>query len=144
MRLSVARQRAGCLALEIQIDLWTDIHTHPENRAAVECARIHIVLADVVATVESDTQAVAEVLRWGMVQLPFYFSGLVLLQLLASQGRYGTIALFAASNLVVKLVLNPALSVRMGIAGIALATALMYAWSASCLCYAALRSKAGK
>src|SRR5215471_611649 len=56
---SIARQGAGCLAFEIQVDLGTDIHSHPEYRAAGKCTGIHIVLADVVAAVESDTQAVA-------------------------------------------------------------------------------------
>jgi putative peptidoglycan lipid II flippase len=93
------------------------------------------------AFTSQDTQVVAEVFRWGVIQVPFYFAGLVLVQLLASQGKYSTIAVIAASNLVIKLILNPLLSARMGIVGIALATSLMYAWSTSCLYYAALHIK---
>jgi peptidoglycan biosynthesis protein MviN/MurJ (putative lipid II flippase) len=86
-----------------------------------------------------DTAVVADVFRWGLVEVPFFFAGLVLVQLLASQGRYRTIACLGASNLVVKGMLNVALSAWMGIGGVLLATGLMYAWSAGCLYYAASR-----
>ena len=93
------------------------------------------------AFTSEDTRVVAEVLRWGLFQIPFYFAGLVLVQLLASQGHYGIIASFAASNLVVKFALNLTLPEWMGIPGITLATSLMIAWSASCLYFAALRTR---
>ena len=96
------------------------------------------------AFMSQDTLVVANVFRWGVIQVPFYYAGLVLVQLLATQGKYGTIAAFAASNLIIKLALNPVLSARMGIGGIALATALMYVWWASCLYYAALRIQPAK
>jgi putative peptidoglycan lipid II flippase len=96
------------------------------------------------AFTSQDTHAVAEVFRWGVIQVPFYFAGLVFLQLLVSQGQYSTIAALASSNLVIKLALNPLLSARIGIVGIALATGLMYAWWASSLCYAVFRIQAGK
>jgi putative peptidoglycan lipid II flippase len=91
-----------------------------------------------------DTHAVAGVFRWGVIQLPFSFAGLVLVQLLVSEGQYSTIAALAASNLIVKLALNPLLSARMGIGGITLATGLMYAWWASSLSYAVFRIQSGK
>ena len=91
------------------------------------------------AFTSQDTHVVAEVFRWGLIQVPFFFAGLVLVQLLASQGKYSTMAALNASNIVIKLILNPLLSARMDIAGIALATDLMYAWSASSLYYAVLR-----
>jgi peptidoglycan biosynthesis protein MviN/MurJ (putative lipid II flippase) len=86
-----------------------------------------------------DTALVTDVFRWGVLQIPFYFTGLVLVQLLASQGRYTIIAVLAASNLAVKVLLNLSLSAWMGVAGIALATGVMYAWSAGCLGWAAMR-----
>jgi peptidoglycan biosynthesis protein MviN/MurJ (putative lipid II flippase) len=89
-----------------------------------------------------DTQGVTEVFRWGLIQIPFYYSGLVLVQFLASQGRYQTIALFAVSNLVVKFVLNATLAAWLGVAGIAFATSLMYFWSVACLYWAALQQEA--
>lgn len=80
-----------------------------------------------------DTTSVSDVLRWGLVQVPFYFAGLVLVQLLASQQRYGVIAFFAATNLLVKILCNLIFAEWMGVAGIALATGLMYVWSTICL-----------
>lgn len=91
------------------------------------------------AFTSQDTHNVVVVLRWGLIQVPFYFSGLVLVQLLASQAHYRVIALFAASNLAVKVLLNIYLSTYMGVPGIALATGLMYAWSATCLFWATKR-----
>jgi peptidoglycan biosynthesis protein MviN/MurJ (putative lipid II flippase) len=90
-----------------------------------------------------DTYRVAQVFRWGLLQVPFYFAGLVLVQLLASRGRFAVIAAFACSNFVVKLLLNIALSPRMGIVGISLATSLMYAWSAACLWMFVMRTRVG-
>jgi putative peptidoglycan lipid II flippase len=87
-----------------------------------------------------DTSLVTELFRWGVLQLPFYFAGLVLIQLLASQGRYAVISLFAASNLAVKFVLNFTLPEWMGISGINLATSAMLAWSATCLYFAVAHS----
>jgi len=87
----------------------------------------------------TDTNSVSEVLRWGLVQVPFYFAGLVMVQLLASQQRYGVIALLAITNLFVKILGNLILAEWMGVPGIALATGLMYVWSTICLYIAALR-----
>jgi peptidoglycan biosynthesis protein MviN/MurJ (putative lipid II flippase) len=72
-----------------------------------------------------DTQAVTSVLRYGLVQVPFYFAGLVLVSLLASQGKYREIAVIATTNLVVKGLANLTFIPWLGINGIVLATALM-------------------
>lgn len=88
-----------------------------------------------------DTLAVTDVFRYGLAQLPFYFAGLVLVQFLASQRKYGTIAALAASNLIVKLAFNWVLAARLGLAGIALATGLMYAWSAGCLYFSTMLNR---
>lgn len=86
-----------------------------------------------------DTHQVAGVLRWGLLQLPFYFGVLVLVQLLASQGRYRVMAGIALCNFALKAVLNPLLAPLMGIAGVMLATVLMYAASFTCYWLAAWR-----
>jgi len=86
-----------------------------------------------------NTAAVAQVLRWGLLQLPFYFGVLILVQLLASQNRYRVMALIAVANFLLKVVLNAMLAPRMGTAGIMLATSLMYALSFACYAVVALR-----
>lgn len=86
-----------------------------------------------------DTLRVAEVLRWGLLQLPFYFGVLVLVQLLASQNRYRLMAAIAVANFLLKAVLNHVLAPAMGVNGIMLATSLMYALSYVCYTAVALR-----
>ena len=86
-----------------------------------------------------DTQTVAGILRWGLLQLPFYFGVLILVQLLASQNRYRVMAGIALCNFAVKFVLNPILAPVMGVEGIMLATSLMYASSYLCYLLVSLR-----
>lgn len=81
----------------------------------------------------ADTARVSSVLRWGLLQLPFYFGVLVLVQLLASQNRYGLMAAIAVANFAVKAVMNSYLAPKMGVHGIMLATSCMYA--SSFICY---------
>ena len=76
-----------------------------------------------------DTAIVTEVLRYGLTQLPFYFAGIVLVSLLSSQGRYRAIAVIASVNLLAKIVAVMLLVPALGVNGIALSTALMYAVS---------------
>lgn len=76
-----------------------------------------------------DTARVVEVLRYGLTQLPFYFSGIVLVSLLASQGRHRVIAAVASANLLVKFVAMAILTPSYGINGVVLATTVMYAAS---------------
>jgi peptidoglycan biosynthesis protein MviN/MurJ (putative lipid II flippase) len=73
-----------------------------------------------------DSAAVSEVLRYALVQLPFYFSGLILVSGLVSRGMHKLVALSAIVNLIIKICGNYFLVPIMGIKGIALATALMY------------------
>lgn len=86
-----------------------------------------------------DTARVADVLRWGLLQMPFYFGVLVLVQLLASQSRYRVMATIAVANFLLKAVLNQVLAPTMGVNGIMLATSLMYALSFMCYTAVALR-----
>lgn len=86
-----------------------------------------------------DTLAVARVVRWGLLQMPFYFGVLVLVQLLASQGRYRLMATIAVLNFMAKVVMNQVLAPVMGPSGIMLATAIMY--MVSYLCYAVVAAR---
>lgn len=86
-----------------------------------------------------NTVTVAHVLRWGLLQLPFYFGVLILVQLLASQNRYRIMAAIAIANFAVKAMMNLVLAPIMGPAGIMLATSAMYASSYVCYVMVALR-----
>lgn len=78
------------------------------------------------AFTSQDTAAVAEVLRYGLAQLPFYFASIVLVSLLASQGRFRAIAAMAGINLLVKVAVNLSLVPWLGLNGLVLSTAVMY------------------
>lgn len=84
-----------------------------------------------------DTKAVGMALRWGIWQMPPYLSSLVLVSLLAAQGRYRLIATVAALNLLCKVIGNELLADTMGLAGILLSTVTMYMIS-MVLCWAAI------
>ncbi len=86
-----------------------------------------------------DTLRVAQVLRWGLLQMPFYFGVLILVQLLASQNRYRIMAAIAVSNFAMKALMNYLLAPVMGPEGIMLATSIMYASSYVCYVIVALR-----
>lgn len=81
------------------------------------------------AFTSENTLAVAEALRYGLMQIPFYFGVLILVQLLASQNRYQLMALIALMNFAVKFLMNYLLAPSYGIAGIMTATAVMYLFS---------------
>src|SRR5690606_1955358 len=87
-----------------------------------------------------DTQVVAQVLRWGLLQMPFYFGVLILVQLLASQNRYRIMAAIAVGNFAMKAAMNYWLAPVMGTAGIMLATSIMYATSYACYVVVSLRA----
>ena len=91
-----------------------------------------------------DTIAVASVLRWGILQLPFYFGVLILVQLMASQNRYGLMAAIAVANFALKAVLNMVLAPRMGAEGIMLATSCMYLLSYICYVFVTLTHDVSK
>lgn len=76
-----------------------------------------------------NTEVVTEVFRYGLIQLPFYFSGLVLVSLLASHRKYHLIAISGITNLLVKSGANYVLIPLMGINGIVMATGVMYMFS---------------
>jgi putative peptidoglycan lipid II flippase len=74
-----------------------------------------------------DTAAVVDVFRYGLTQLPFYFSGVVLVSLFASQGRYKIIALIAILNLILKMFSAAILVPIFLINGIMISNSIMYA-----------------
>ncbi|AEC20677.1 hypothetical protein PT7_2137 [Pusillimonas sp. T7-7] len=86
-----------------------------------------------------DTVVVAQVLRWGLLQMPFYFGVLILVQLLASQNRYRIMAAIAIGNFAMKAIMNYLWAPVMGASGIMLATSIMYASSYICYVMVALR-----
>ncbi len=90
-----------------------------------------------------NTLQVAHVLRWGLLQMPFYFGVLILVQLLASQNRYRIMAAIAVANFLMKALMNYLWAPVMGPAGIMLATSIMYASSYVCYVMVALRPVAG-
>lgn len=79
-----------------------------------------------------NTVAVTSVMRYGLLQLPFYFAVLILVQLMASQNRYTLMASIAVANFVLKALLSFYLAPIMGAEGIMLATSFMYLLSFAC------------
>jgi putative peptidoglycan lipid II flippase len=79
-----------------------------------------------------DTASVAELFRWGLLQVPFYFAVIVMVQLFASQGRFKEMALIAIANFVVKVLLDVWFVGWLGEKGVLLATAGMHATSLAC------------
>jgi putative peptidoglycan lipid II flippase len=86
----------------------------------------------------NNTEVVTEIFRYGLLQLPFYFSGLVLVSHLSSQGKYKSIATIAASNLPIKVVLNFLLIPSFGMIGLMISTGLML-FSSMVMCWIAVR-----
>jgi peptidoglycan biosynthesis protein MviN/MurJ (putative lipid II flippase) len=80
----------------------------------------------------ANTAAVSSLVRWGAVQLPFYFSVLVLVQLFASEGRFKAMAIIAAANFAVKAIANFVLIQWLGIAGVMLAASVVGASAFGC------------
>jgi peptidoglycan biosynthesis protein MviN/MurJ (putative lipid II flippase) len=85
-------------------------------------------------TVE-DSIAVAGVLRYLALQLPFYFSGIVLVSLLSTQGNYMKIQIAAFFALAVKVVALIFLVPLLGMDSIAFSTAMMFAASTTTLLF---------
>ncbi len=76
-----------------------------------------------------NTAAVANILRYGMTQLPFYFSGIVLVSLLSSHRKYWTLTVIGGVNLCIKAGLNWALMPSFGVSGLMIASSVMVAMS---------------
>jgi peptidoglycan biosynthesis protein MviN/MurJ (putative lipid II flippase) len=91
------------------------------------------------AFTQSDTLAVAELMRLLVLQLPLYFSGIVFISLLSVQKKYATIQRIAVANLTVKVFSMILLTPVLGIQAIALSTTFMYFSSTLILCVSSRR-----
>ena len=78
----------------------------------------------------ADTVAVARVLRYGLPQMPFYFSSMVLVSYALSQRRYTLVFCSGLIGCVGKIAGNLLLVPHLGVNGIALGTMLVYALNA--------------
>jgi murein biosynthesis integral membrane protein MurJ len=87
----------------------------------------------------ANSEAVAHVLRYGALQIPFYFAGLTAVQWIAARGRYASLVVIACLAVLLKVAMNLVLVQSFGLAGIVMATAGMYALSFACLYFAANR-----
>jgi peptidoglycan biosynthesis protein MviN/MurJ (putative lipid II flippase) len=81
----------------------------------------------------ADTTAVTTTLQYCLIQLPFYFPGIVLVQYHASMKQYRVIALGCVAAVVVKIVANLTFQRFVGLNGIVLGTAAMYLASTAVL-----------
>jgi peptidoglycan biosynthesis protein MviN/MurJ (putative lipid II flippase) len=79
-----------------------------------------------------NTLLVAELMRYSLVQLPFYFAALVMMNLLSVEGRYKDMAVVTALAFVVKVLANVVLTRWIGMPGVLLGTGMMHA-SVFCL-----------
>jgi len=73
-----------------------------------------------------DTLIVSQVLCYGLLQLPVFLAGMVLVQSYAAAARFSAILKINFTALIVKVVLNALLIRWLGLLGIMLATAAMY------------------
>jgi len=80
-----------------------------------------------------DTAAVAEAFRYGLLQLPFYFASIIIVQLLVSRREYGVFIISNSLSLGLKIAFGLALAPIFGIKGVMLASAVMYAVSFAAL-----------
>jgi putative peptidoglycan lipid II flippase len=81
------------------------------------------------AFTSADTYLVSQVQSFYLLQIPFYFLGILIIRLISSVRANHILMEAAMLNLVAKLVLNYLLMRRFGAAGIALSTTLVYVLS---------------
>jgi peptidoglycan biosynthesis protein MviN/MurJ (putative lipid II flippase) len=72
------------------------------------------------------TLTVSRITQVGLLQIPFYFGGIALVQWIGATGRYSALLLINLAALVLKVVLNLWLVPTLGLTGIMLSTAAMY------------------
>jgi len=78
------------------------------------------------AFLPEDTRLVTDTVRFGLTQLPFYFAGIVLVQLFASERAFTILLGSSVIAVLLKLGLGYPLAAAWGVPGIALSTGLMY------------------
>ncbi len=74
----------------------------------------------------ADTKAVARVLQFGLLQVPLYFGGLVLVQWIAATNRFRYMLIITSCALIVKIAANIVLTPMFKLNEIMISTALMY------------------
>jgi murein biosynthesis integral membrane protein MurJ len=72
------------------------------------------------------TAAVSNVLQYGLIQMPFFFGGIALVQWMAATGRFKDIVWITAVALATKVLLNVILVPNFGLRGIMISSAVMY------------------
>lgn len=87
-----------------------------------------------------NTEAVGNVLRYGLLQVPFYFGALVVSQALLSSRSYKIFAIISVGNLFIKFAASFTLVPIYGLKGLVLSTVITYAVSYFLLLYALTRS----
>ena len=88
-----------------------------------------------------DTGEVVAVLRVGLLQLPFFFAGIVLVQYLAADKRYATISASGFVAVLSKLSLIPWLATQLAAEGVMLSSVGMQIATLSWLAYGSMRQR---
>lgn len=91
------------------------------------------------AFTERDTSAVASILRILAFQFPFFFGGMVFVSYLAVRHAYRDLLLAACIALIAKAVVLLIVGAKLGAAGVAASTVVMYAASFFCLMFFGIR-----
>lgn len=133
---SEARSQRGLDARAVAMR-WAQLMFVGGLLAAVICAvaapQIVGVLFQRGAFTADNTEAVARLFAYSLVQIPFYFASVVFASALGSAGWYASIALAGSVNLLSKLVCAWLLVQRYQLTGLVLSSAVMYACSCAVL-----------
>lgn len=81
------------------------------------------------AFLPENTIRVAALIQWGLIQLPFFLSGLVFVAQVAAFQRYEFLTFIAVISLIIKICSNAVAIKYLGSPGIMLSTSIMYAVS---------------
>lgn len=73
-----------------------------------------------------DSERVTEVLRYALIQAPFYFSSLTLVVLLSASRAYSTLMYLGGVSLITKLVLVAYLTPKLYLVGLAISNSVIY------------------
>jgi len=85
------------------------------------------------AFVRADTVLVGEIMRYSLLQVPFYILGTLFARFVSVMSGNSFLLYVAILNLFLNVVMNVALMQMMGVAGIALSTAIVYCVSTALL-----------
>jgi len=91
-----------------------------------------------------DTRAVSEILRYSLIQIPFYFSSMVLIYGILSQGRYKFAASLGGINLITKIITSYIFSSLYGLRGLVIASSTVYVVSCVIVMFVFLKEMRSK